>query len=525
MTASTALGISILLPLIGAILVMATGDRPNLREGVTLLTAAATAFVVFQLFPFASSPNPVSLELFPIVPGVALRFELEPLGMLYAAVASGLWIVTSVYAIGYMRSHHEQNQTRFFTCFALSIFAALGIAFSGNLLTLFLFYEVLTFATYPLVTHSGTPEAVRAGRVYLGILVTTSVAGLLFAILWTWHIAGTLEFARGGILSEKASPTVIPILLAFYAFGTGKAALMPFHRWLPNAMVAPTPVSALLHAVAVVKAGVFTILKIVVYVFGLDLLTDTGASFWLMGVAAFTLLTASAIAIAQNNLKARLAYSTISHLSYIVLGAAIAAPSSVLGGGLHIAMHAAGKITLFFCAGAIYVTAHKTEVHELNGLGRRMPFTMGAFFLGSLSLIGLPPFGGMWSKWYLALGAAESDNVVFVVVLMASSLLSIAYLMPPVVRAFFFKETTEHGPEHDDHSEHGYVDHGHDEGNNADEAYKGDEGGKGSSHGHHAHGEAPLLCLVPLCITAVLSVVLFFFAEPIIDLLKPIVGG
>ena len=491
MSASSALGASLLLPLLGAVGVMLTGKRPNLRDSVTLLAALATAWLVYQLIPFAQQSSPPRVNAFFVLPGVRIAFALEPLGMLYACVASGLWVLTSVYAIGYMRSHHEQNQTRFFTCFALSIFAALGIAFAANLFTLFLFYEALTLCTYPLVTHHGTHEAQRAGRVYLGLLLTTSIVGLLFAVLWTWHLTGTLEFRAGGILSGHVQPEVAGVLLALYAFGTGKAALMPFHRWLPNAMVAPTPVSALLHAVAVVKAGVFTILKVVVYVFGLDFLRGAEIGTWLCYVASFTLLVASAIAITQDNLKARLAYSTISHLAYIVLGAAIAAPASVLGGGLHIAMHAVAKITLFFCAGAIYVTAHKTKVSELNGLGRQMPFTMTAFFLASLSLIGLPPFGGVWSKWYLALGAGQANQHLFIFVLMASSLLSIAYLMPVVARAFFFAASSP-------------------------------------TSGHHTpvaarFKEAPLLCLVPLCLTAIGSFLLFFFAEPVYELLLPIV--
>ncbi len=505
MSPSDALGIAVLIPFFGFLGVLATGSRPNVREAVTLGSAVGTAFIVFQLFAHVA-PNvvPPRLSLFEVLPGLELAFALEPLGMVYAAVASGLWILTSLYAVGYMRGHHEKNQTRFFACFALSISAALGIAFSANLLTLFLFYEVLTFCTYPLVTHHQTPAAVRAGRVYLGILVFTSVTGLLFAVLWTWNIAGTTEFTAGGILAEKADPAILPVLLGLFAFGTGKAALMPFHRWLPNAMVAPTPVSALLHAVAVVKAGVFTVLKIVVYVFGLELFTDVPWMSWLSYVAAFTLLTASAIAIGQDNLKARLAYSTISHLSYIVLGAAIAAPSSILGGGLHVVMHAVAKITLFFCAGAIYVTAHKTKVSELDGLGRKMPLTMAAFFLASLSLIGLPPFGGMWSKWHLALGAAESGQTLFVFVLMASSLLSVAYLMPPVVRAFFY-------PPKDD--PHAHAGHSHDEHDHA------------SSTKILGWTEAPILCLVPLCLTALGSLGTFFFAEPIYQLLLPIVRG
>ena len=480
------------LPLIGAFLVMLTGSRPNVREAVTFGVAISTAVLVFQLIPYATTAQSLRVDLVHVLPGLSLAFALEPLGMLYACVASGLWIVTSCYAVGYMRAHKEQNQTRFFACFALSIFGALGIAFSANLLTLFLFYEILTFATYPLVTHHGTPQALRGGRIYLGILVFTSVVGLLFAVLWTWQLTGTLEFNIAGILADKAPIEVLPILLAFFAFGTGKAALMPFHRWLPNAMVAPTPVSALLHAVAVVKAGVFTVLKVIVYVFGIDLLTQTDASVWLCYVAAFTLLVASAIAIMQDNLKARLAYSTISHLSYIVLGAALASREGVLGSGMHIAMHAVAKITLFFCAGAIYITAHKTKVSELNGLGRQMPLTMLAFLLGSLSLIGLPPFGGLWSKWYLALGAGTSNEYFFIFVLMASSLLSIAYLMPVVGRAFFFAPKLK---------------------------------SVGSAAVADGIKEAPILCLAPLCVTAVGTVVLFFFAEPIYELLLPVAEG
>ncbi len=523
MTADHALGVAILIPFLGFWAVMLSGSKPNLRDSLMVACAVLTCVVVFQLFPFAS-PAVVapSLRLFPVLPGIDLAFSLEPLGMLYAAVASGLWVLTSLYSIGYMREHHEQNQTRFFGCFALSISAALGIAFAANLFTLFLFYELLTFCTYPLITHHGTDQAVRAGRVYLGVLVSTSVVGLLFAVLWTWHIAGTTEFALGGILAGKADPAVLPILLALFAFGTGKAALMPFHRWLPNAMVAPTPVSALLHAVAVVKAGVFTVLKVVVYVFGLDLLTNTPSTGWLCYVAAFTLLVSGAIAVTKDNLKTRLAYSTISHLSYIVLGAALAAPSSVLGGGLHVAMHAFGKITLFFCAGAIYVTAHKTSVSELDGLGRKMPITMGAFFLASLSLIGMPPFGGMWSKWHLALGAAQSGHQPFVFVFMASSVLSIAYLMPPVIRAFFREPHDDGHPHHQQHYDAFLEDETELEG---DVLSSPPPAPRPPEPAGPRWTDAPLLCLLPLCLTALGSLALFFFAEPLYLMLLPIVGG
>ncbi len=487
----SAITLAILIPVLGALGVLLARKRPDLREGVTLLSGALTLATVLSLLPDVLSGEAPGSEWVEVLPGVSLAFEVEPLGMLFALVASGLWIPTSLYAVGYMRGHHEKNQTRFFVCFALAISAALGIAFARNLFTLFLFYELLTFSTYPLVTHHGDEKAKRAGRIYLGILVFTSVTMLLFGILWTWTLTGTLEFAQGGIL-QSAPKHLVPWLLVLYAFGTGKAALMPFHRWLPNAMVAPTPVSALLHAVAVVKAGVFTILKVVVYVFGLDLLSSTGASKWLMAVAAFTMLAASLRALTLDNLKARLAYSTISQLAYIVLAAALATGMSVLGGGMHIAMHAVGKITLFFCAGAIMVASHKTQVSQLDGIGKRMPWTMGAFFVGSLSIIGIPPMGGSWSKWFMGLGAVDGGNSWYVAVYMVSSLLIIGYLMPVVVRAWFRPEKQHHGP--DDH-------HSHD------------------------HGEAPALCVVPLCFTAGGCLALFLWGDSIYRLLLPIVGA
>ena len=259
---------------------------------------------------------------------------------------------------------------------------------------------------------------------------------------------------------------------------------MPFHRWLPAAMVAPTPVSALLHAVAVVKVGVFTVMKVAIYIFGIDLMSGTGISVPLMYVAGATVIIASLIALTKDNLKARLAYSTVSQLSYIVLGAMLANRWGVIGGSMHIVMHAFGKITLFFCAGAIYVAAHKTEISQMRGIGRIMPVTTFAFLLGAISVIGLPPLGGSWSKWYLALGAAEAHQELFVAVLMASSLLNIAYLIPIPIRGFLFAP--------DDQTEKPAV------------------------------KEAPLMCVVPLCITAVAGLVLFFAADEIYRWLEPI---
>jgi multicomponent Na+:H+ antiporter subunit D len=485
-SAAASIGAAVVLPLVGALAVVATGRRANLRDSLTVGVSLLTFATVASLVSDVSAGGRPELELLTVVPGLVLAFQVEPLGMLFGLVASGLWIVTSIYGFGYMRGHHEKNQTRFFACFAIAISAALGIAFARNLFTLFLFYEILTFSTYPLVTHHGTEKAMRAGRVYLGLLVSTSVLFLLFAVVWTYVLAGTLEFTQGGILAGRASDGALTLLLMLFAFGLGKAALMPFHRWLPAAMVAPTPVSALLHAVAVVKAGVFSMLKVLIYIFGIDMLHETGISFWLMVVASFSIVVASVRAIGKDNLKARLAYSTISQLSYITLGAALATSSAVVGAALHIAMHAMGKITLFFCAGAIYVATDKTEVSQMAGLGKRMPVTLFAFFVGSLSIIGLPPGGGAWSKWYLMLGAAEAHEVVFIGVLMLSSLLSIAYLMPVVARGFFAP-----APE-------------------------------GEGEGIR---EAPLMVLLPLCFTAAGCVLLFVLAPDIYALLLPIAAS
>ncbi len=485
MTASDATLLAVVLPLLGAPLIGLLGHRPNLRETATLVTGGALFSVVLSLVPEILSGSRPGIQILEVMPGLALAFEVEPLGMLFGLIASGLWILTSLYSIGYMRGHHESNQTVFYVFFAVAISGALGVAFARNLFTLFIFYEVLTLSTYPLVTHHRTGEALRSGRIYMGILLGTSVGLMLMAVVWTWHLTGTLEFVPGGILAGKASPAVVGVLLALYAFGTGKAALMPFHKWLPAAMVAPTPVSALLHAVAVVKAGVFTVMKIVVYIFGIDLLADTGMSLWLAYVAAATLLIASLVALTKDNLKARLAYSTVSQLSYVVLGAALANSWGIVGGSMHIAMHAFGKITLFFCAGAIMVAAHKTEISDMAGIGKTMPVTMFAFFVGSLSVIGLPPLGGSWSKWYLALGAADADRIIFVAVLLISSLLNVAYLMPIVARAFFVAPS---------------------------QAPSNPSGIR----------EAPAFCVVPLCLTALGCLVLFFCAEEIYRLLAPI---
>lgn len=485
MTSAGFVILALCLPLVGAVFIGVFSRQPNAREAVTLVTAGALFVTVLMIVGDVlggGTPDVVGPE---ILPGLALYFRVEPLGMLFAIIASGLWIVNSLYSIGYMRGNDEPRQTPFYMAFAIAIASTLGIAFAGNLFTLFIFYEVLTLSTYPLVTHKGNEEAMNGGRVYLLLLLGTSMVLLLPAIIWTWILAGTTDFAIGGILAGKAEGPMVGILLALYVFGIGKAAVMPFHRWLPAAMVAPTPVSALLHAVAVVKAGVFTVLKVIVYVFGIDFLRESGGGQWLLYVAGATMLLASGVALRQTNIKRMLAYSTVSQLSYVILAAAILTPISAIGAAMHIAAHAVSKITLFFAAGSIYTAAHYTEIGQLNGIGRRMPWTMGAFAVGAVSMIGLPPTAGFLGKWFMLTGAMSTQQWFAVAALVISTLLNAGYFLPIIIRAFLREPDA----------------------------------------GTHDHGEAPLPILIALTTTAALTVLLFLFPGTPLALSKAMVGG
>lgn len=480
----------ILIPLVGALLIGLSSRAPNIREGVTLMSAALLLAVVCGLYLDPGALDAGPLVLAEPVTGAAIKLELEPLGLLFAGVASLLWLVTSLYTIGYMRANNEQHQTRLYICFAIALASTMGIALAGNLFTLFIFYESLTLSTYPLVVHKEDEDAIIGGRFYLGILMSTSIGLLLPAIIWVWYTGTSIDFVPGGVLPPDMNAVSVWVLLFLFAFGIGKAALMPIHRWLPEAMVAPTPVSALLHAVAVVKAGVFCMLKVVVYIFGTEILLQSGANMLLLALASITIVVASLIALQQDNLKRRLAYSTVSQLSYITLAGAMLTPISTTASMLHIAAHAFGKITLFFGAGAIYTAAHKTRVSELNGIGKRMPWTMGAFAIATLSMIGVPPAGGFISKWYLFQGFWTSGYWILLLVLLLSTLLNCAYFIPIVHAAFFRPET--YTPEHTP----GQV-----------------------------HGEAPWLMVMALCITAMLSVVLFCYPDVVLRLAQQLQGG
>ncbi|NVL89933.1 MAG: monovalent cation/H+ antiporter subunit D family protein [Desulfobacterales bacterium] len=467
--------------------ILASSRAPNVREAWTFVAAVAKVLIIASMVPAVLKGAEIVYTVAQVVPGVAIKFRVDALGMLFALVSSSLWIVTSAYSIGYMRALKEHSQTRYFVFFALALSATVGVAFSANLLTLYLFYEMLSFATYPLVTHHQDPEARRSGRKYLLYIVGTSIGIVLPAMLICYNMTGTLEFSMQGIFAGTEPKATMVVLLLMLVLGFAKAAIMPLHSWLPAAMVAPTPVSALLHAVAVVKVGAFSVLRVLTGVFGINLLTNLHLGTVVCYIAAFTVITASLIALTQDGLKRRLAFSTIGQLSYIVLGVALLSPKGMIGGMTHIAMHAFGKITLFFCAGAIFVATGKKNISEMVGIGKRMPVTMIAFFIGSLSVIGLPPTGGFFSKWYLVLGTLQADQMPMLLVLLGSSLLNAAYFLPVVYKAFFC--TSE------------------------------------ESMFQNTIQEAPIWCVAPLVVTAVGSIVLFFYPTLFLNLAKLAIGG
>ncbi len=464
-------GLVPLAAILASILVLLTGEkRRNLREAWSIAASIFMFLVVVSMLPdiLAGRIIEFNTEFFLLAPSISIVFSVDPLGEFFAFIATSLWIVTNVYSIGYMRNLHEHNQTRYFFAFAVCVAGAAGVALAGNLVTLFIFYELLSLGAYPLVIHHESDEAMRSGRKYLFYVLFGGVL-VLGASIMTYVLTGTTTLTEPGILSTGvASPAFLKLLFATFIMGFGvKAAIMPFHSWLPSAMVAPTPVSALLHAVAVVNAGVFGVTRVVYNVFGFDLMHELGLNIPLAIAASITILMGSIFALRQDNLKLRLAYSTVSQLSYMILGVAIMTPDASLGGIVHIANQAMMKITLFFCAGAIFVHTGKKKISEMVGIGHSMPITMGAFAIGAAGMIGLPPVAGFITKWYIMKGAILADQIVFAFVLVGSSLLNAAYFIPPVYTAFFYKPKS---------------------------------GGKKIN-------EAPMSMVIPLVITAILSLI------------------
>lgn len=478
--------IVILVPLVASFFIIFSKKNENIREFWTFAAAIINLFLLVSMAGWVLDGNAYFFQLKEILPNLNLFLRVDAFGMLFALVAGSLWIVTSIYSMGYMRPLKEHAQPRFFMCFALAISATMGVAFSGNLLTMYVFYELLSLSTYPLVTHHQDQEARTGGRKYLTYLLSTSIGFVLPAMIITYVLTGTLTFDSAGIFSDSISHSTLVVLLLLFLFGFAKAGIMPFHGWLPGAMVAPTPVSSLLHAVAVVKVGVFCVLRVITGIFGIDLLSSTNLSTIICVIAGFTVIVSSLIALSQDNLKRRLAFSTVGQLSYIVLGAGVATSMAVTGSMLHIAMHAFGKITLFFCAGAIYVATGKKYISQMTGIGKKMPITMLAFFVGSLSVIGLPLTGGILSKWLMLNGSLDASKTWVMVIYLVSSILNAAYFFPIVYKAFF----------------------------STDEESK-----------FHSFGEAPLKASLPPILTAIACVLLFFYSDIFLNFAKLATGA
>ncbi|MCX6907218.1 MAG: monovalent cation/H+ antiporter subunit D family protein [Verrucomicrobia bacterium] len=470
--------LAVLAPLIGAGLVMATGKRPNVREACSFFAAVVMFGITASLIPDIRAGKQLAFTVFQLLPGLSVTLRADALSMIFAVSASFLWIVTVFYSAGYMRGLNEHAQTRFSVCFALALFGAIGCAFSDNLFTLYLFYEIVSITTYPLVAHHQDEEGYEGGKKYLVYLTTTAKGLVLPAMVLIYVLTGSLDFAhnvRSGILPQSVGHGIVTALYICCILGFAKNGVMPLHNWLPSAMVAPTPVSALLHAVAVVKVGVFSTVRVMLYVFGVDTMSALNLGLPTAYFVSITILVASTIALSKDDLKARLAYSTVSQLSYVILGVALLTPAGIEGGLIHIANHAFSKITLFFCAGAIYVASHKKKISEMGGLGRAMPFTFGAFAIASLSMIGAPPVAGFVSKWYLLLGALDAGSIGILVVLLTSTVLNAAYFAPVVYHAFFGKPP--------------------------------------AADAHHHQREAHLAMLIPLSITAAISVLIGFYPD------------
>lgn len=444
-----AVGVSLL----AALLIAFSNSRPNLRDAWSCIASVVKVGIILSMVPAVLQGNVYQYTLLQVTDTLSLTLKTDPAGMIFAVLASMLWVPVNFYSIGYMRANEEGEQTGYFAAFAICISACMGIAMAANLITFFIFYEILTLASYPLVLHKRNAEALLASRKYL---IYTLISGQLFlaGMVAIYSIAGTLDFQAGGLLNINMAPKWVlqMIFVLMICAGSVKAAVMPLHGWLPAAMIAPTPVSALLHAVAVVKTGVFAVLRIVGFVFGPTLLAQLGVVDVLAWFAAGTILISSIIALRQDELKRRLAFSTIGQLSYIVLGASLLTPLAIKGAYLHLVAHAVMKITLFMCAGLIITRTHCHCISELAGIAKKLPITCAAFAVASFGIAGVPFFVGFISKWNLALGALQAGKPLYIFVWVASALLAAGYLLPVVKMVYFNHDPNENSRKYGAHS-------------------------------------------------------------------------
>lgn len=430
----------VLSSLVPGLIIFALREQSHFLRTSLNLGGAALKLVLIGVMVWGVFHNHQYEFRLTLLPGLDLVLNADALSLLFAVLSSLLWFVTTLYAVGYLED--GPHRSRFFGFFSLCVSATLGIALAGNLITFVIFYELLTLATYPLLVHRGSEEALQAGRTYLAYTLAGGTV-LLLAVAWLQVLAGPLEFVAGGQLASLGSEQGTSLRIIFFLLIAGlgvKAALFPLHGWLPRAMVAPAPVSALLHAVAVVKAGAFGIVRVVYDVYGIEFAADLGLTGPLAALAAVTIIYGSVRALFQDDLKRRLAYSTVSQVSYIALGVATVGPLATIGGLVHLVHQGVMKITLFFCAGNLAETLGVHKVSEMKGAGRRMPLTMAAFTLAALGMIGVPPVAGFISKWYLGLGGLAAGQYWIIGVLVVSTLLNASYFLPILYAVWFQRQ-------------------------------------------------------------------------------------
>ena len=478
----------LVIPLIGAAGVALLHDRPRVRDWTAILAGVAQIIAVVVLLPDVLDGHRATFSIVPFLPDAPIALRGDPLGMLLLLTASPLWLLTTVYSMGYLRGS-ASSLTRFHVLVAITIAATAGVAFSANLITLYLFYEAMTIVTYPLVTFTGTKEAAAGGRRYLSYQLGTGIALFLPAVMLTYTQTGSFALTPGGIFGAEPAGFLPILTYLLFLFGIAKAAIVPAHTWLPSAMVAPVPVSALLHSVAVVNVGVFTLFRVLLDVFGQDAVASLGLGRLTLIATSVTILVASLIALRLENLKEILAYSTIGQLSYMILGIALLNEAGTIGGVLHLVGHSVSKITLFFAVGAIAVGTGATRLNELRGLGQRMPLLLGVFAVGAASIVGLPPTVGFVTKYFLFIGVAEAHQWLVLVVLAASTLLSATYYLRMVRTSLSPMPYADDGP--------------------------------GEPTAPRRSGRpVPSEMLVPIVITAVLTIVLGVVPGPILTLVR-----
>jgi multicomponent Na+:H+ antiporter subunit D len=482
----------LLVPLFTALTIFLIPEKKEgFRTSVNLLSAALNIGLIVVLINGVYQGQVFEARM-PLLPDINLVFHADALSLMFVTLSGVLWFFTTLYAIGYFA--HGKQRSRFFGFFSLCVFSTIGIALAGNLITFLIFYELLTLATYPLIMHKGNDASLRSGKIYLAY---TMIGGavLLIGVVWLKSFAGSLEFSNTYDLMALAEgdTQLLTIILVMLLLGLGvKAAIFPLHGWLPRAMAAPAPVSSLLHAVAVVKAGAFGIIRVVYDVYGIDLVAKLNMLNVLLVFAAFTILYGSVRAVFQSDIKKRLAYSTVSQVSYIALGIAVAGPFAALGAIVHLVHQGLMKITMFFCAGNLAESHHIYRVDQLNGIGKKMPYTMSAFTIAIFGMIGMPPIAGFVSKWYLGLGGLQSDLIWVQGVLIGSSILNAMYFLPIVYRAWFLPASDSKQGANLEESEHS---------SQSDGAY------------HIQIKEAPWSMLLPPIVTVSIAIMAGLFAS------------